>query len=266
MSPPIEQTTTFRALHAAGTFVMPNPWDVGTARYLETRGFPALATTSAGLAASFGRNDLSVTLDELLAHVEAITTAVSVPVNVDSERLYADDTDGVARSVALLASAGAAGCSIEDYDPAVQEFDPVERAAERVAAAADEARRHGLVLTGRAENHLRGADDLDDTIGRLIAYRDAGAEVVFAPGLTRPDDIARVVAEVQAPVNVLTMPGGCSVPELADLGVRRVSTGAALTLAAYRGLAAAVDELSGPGTMGFTTGEPSWSDIAAAFA
>jgi len=177
-------TDTFRALHASGTFVIPNPWDAGSARYLEWRGFPALATTSSGFAATLGRLDRTVTLDEVLAHVEAITAAVSIPVNVDSERLYADDPAGVARSVELLASAGAAGCSIEDYNPATGRCDDVAVAAERVAAAAEAAARHGVVLTARAVGARRatlevresnaGARRLYERLGFYVGGRRPG--------------------------------------------------------------------------------------------
>ncbi len=250
-------TDTFRALHATGTFVMPNPWDAGSARYLEWRGFPALATTSSGFAATLGRLDRTVTLDEVLAHTEAITAAVSVPVNVDSERLYADDPAGVARSVELLASAGAAGCSIEDYNPALGRCDDVAVAAERVAAAAEAAARHGVLLTARAEQHLFGVTDLDDTIARLVAYREAGAECVYAPGVIDPDGIARLVAETGAPVNVLALPGVADLATLTKLGVRRISTGGGLAWHALGALKGAVDEILDTGAFAYTaTGLP----------
>ena len=183
----------FRALHREGLFVMPNPMDVGSARLLASMGFPALATTSSGFAATLGRRDYGVRRDELLEHVAALAAAVDVPLNVDSERCFADDPAGVAETVGLLADAGASGCSIEDFDPATGAIDPLEIAVPRVAAAARAARDRGVVLTARAENHLHGIDDLDETIARLQAYRDAGAEVVFAPGVTDPQQIRRLV-------------------------------------------------------------------------
>ena len=149
-------TTTFRDLHAEGLFVMPNPWDVGTARYLQWRGFPAVATTSSGFASTLGVLDQELGRDEVVAHVEALTAAISIPLNVDSERCYAEDPAGVAETVRLLGEAGAAGCSIEDYDPAAGGIDTIEVACERVAAAAGAAADTGLVLTARAENHLYG--------------------------------------------------------------------------------------------------------------
>ncbi|MEL7156468.1 MAG: isocitrate lyase/phosphoenolpyruvate mutase family protein [Actinomycetota bacterium] len=261
----MSMTDTFRSLHAAGTFLIPNPWDVGSARYLEWRGVPALATTSSGLAATLGRTDQTVTLDELLAHVEGVTGAVGIPVNADSERLFAPDSAGVARSVRLLAEAGAAGCSIEDYDPATGAIDPLDLATERVAATAEEAARHGMVLTARTENHLYGVTDLDDTIERLRSYAGAGAEVVYAPGLTDLDQIGTVVAAVPAPVNMLATAAGPSVAELAGVGVRRVSTGGALAWAALGGLRDAVDELLDRGTSTYTTRSLSGSDRAAVF-
>jgi 2-methylisocitrate lyase-like PEP mutase family enzyme len=238
----------FRALHQSGTFLLPNPWDVGSAKLLEQLGAVALATTSSGFAATLGRDDQNVTRDELVAHVAALTAAVRIPVNVDAERGYAPDPAGVGTTVQLLAEAGASGVSIEDYDPEAQRLDPVEVAAERIAAAAAVCARHGIVLTGRAENHLYGVDDLDDTIARLVAYREAGAACVYAPGLTSLDDIGRVVAGTGAPVNVLALRHGPSVPDLATVGVRRVSTGGALAWAAYGALVTAATELFEKGT------------------
>jgi len=255
----------FRDLHESGTFVLPNPWDVGSALLLEQLGFRALATTSSGFAATLGRGDQKVTRDELVAHVAALTAAVKVPVNVDAERGYASDPEGVARTVELLAEAGASGVSIEDYDPDAAAILPVEAAAERIAAAAAVCDRHGVVLTGRAENHLYGAGDLDDTIARLTAYRDAGATCVYAPGLTDVGEIARVVAETGAPVNVLAMRHGPSVADLAGAGVRRVSTGGALAWAAYGALVRAAEELRDAGTSNYLDGAVSGKLRAAAF-
>ena len=215
---------------------MPNPWDIGSARILADLGFPALATTSHGHAASLGKRDQQVTHDELVAHATALAAAVDVPLNLDAERCFADTPAGVAETVGLLAETGAAGLSIEDYDPVARAVEPLEAAAARVAAAAEVARAEGMVLTARAENHLYGAGDLDDTIARLQAYRDAGAEVVYAPALTDIADIARLVEALAVPVNVLALPGAPTVPELAAVGVRRVSTGGALTQVAFGAL------------------------------
>jgi 2-methylisocitrate lyase-like PEP mutase family enzyme len=251
MSDVSERRAHFRELHARSRlFVMPNPWDVGSAKLLAAAGFEALATTSAGFAWALGKHDQQVTRDELVAHVEAVAAATPLPLNVDSERLYPDDPGGVAETVALLAGAGAAGCSVEDYNPATGGIDDAEVAAERVALAAEAC--HGLdepmVLTGRAENHIRGVDDLEDTIARLVSYRDAGADCVYAPGLADLDQIATVVKTVGIPLNVLALPSGPSIPELASVGVRRVSTGSLLAGAAYGALVAGARELIDPGT------------------
>ncbi|CAN5285187.1 isocitrate lyase/phosphoenolpyruvate mutase family protein [soil metagenome] len=229
---------------------MPNPWDVGSARLLASAGFEALATTSAGFAWALGKHDQNVTRAELVAHVAALAQATDLPLNVDSEHCYPDDAGGIAETVALLADAGAAGFSIEDYDPAASGMDDVDLAAKRVALAAEASRTlsEPLVLTGRAENHIRGVDDLDDTIARLVAYRDAGADAVYAPGLTDLDQIASVVEAVGVPVNVLALPKGPTIAELASVGVRRVSVGSLLAGAAYGSLMAGARELQDEGT------------------
>jgi 2-methylisocitrate lyase-like PEP mutase family enzyme len=261
-----DRRARFRELHRSGCFVLPNPWDVGSARLLASCGFEALATTSAGFAWSLGRQDQAVSRDELVAHVAALAAATDLPLAVDSERCFAEDPAGVAETVRLLGQAGAAGCSIEDYDPARDAIDDVEVAAERVAAAVEAAHRgDALVLTARAENHLHGRDDLDDTIARLVAYRAAGADVVYAPGLTDPRQIAAVVEAVDAPVNVLALPGGPNVSELAALGVRRVSTGSSLARAAYGALLAGARELRDRGTSDYVRAGLTPQERAAAF-
>ncbi len=246
----------FRRLHTdppatptPGILVMPNPWDLGSAKLLEHAGAVALATTSAGHAASQGRLDQKVQRDELVAHVIAMTAAVDLPINVDSEDCFGRDEDGIAETAALLEATDAAGFSIEDHDPRTGSIRSIEEATARVGAA-----RRGagdLVLTARAENHLHGIDDLDDTIARLEAYRDAGADVVYAPGLVRPTDIERAVS-VGVPLNVLAVPGAPSIRELADLGVSRVSVGSLFAWAAYGALVDAARELLGPGTSTYT--------------
>jgi 2-methylisocitrate lyase-like PEP mutase family enzyme len=261
----MSMTDEFRALHTSGTFLMPNPWDPGSARYLQWRGVPAIATTSSGLAAALGRTDQTVTRDELVGHVDLLVRTVNIPINVDSERCYSDDLAGVAETVRILADVGAAGCSIEDYNPATAAIDSVELATERVAAAAQEAARHGLVLTARTENYLYGITDLDDTIARLRSFHEAGAEVVYAAGLTDLDLIKQVVSAVDAPVNVLAMPTGPTIAELATVDVRRVSTGGALAWAALGGLRDAVDELLDTGARTYTAKSLSVSDRSAAF-
>jgi 2-methylisocitrate lyase-like PEP mutase family enzyme len=250
-----ERRARFRELHAGDRlFLMPNPWDVGSARLLESLGFPALASTSAGFAWSLGKPDQQVTRDELVAHVEAIASSVGVPLNVDSERLYPDEPGGVAETVRLLAEAGASGCSIEDYDPATDGIDAIEDASAYVAQAAAAAREAGMVLTGRCEHHIRGVDDLGGTIERLVAYRDAGADCVYAPGLTELDDIRRVVDEVGAPVNVLALTATPPISELEAIGVRRISTGSLLAGAAYGALVSGARELLDEGTSEYAAG------------
>ncbi|HEV7720752.1 MAG TPA: isocitrate lyase/phosphoenolpyruvate mutase family protein [Iamia sp.] len=222
-----------RDLHREGTFVIPNPFDRGSARLLASLGFEALATTSAGLANSRGRMDMAIDRDVLLAHVADLAPATDLPLHVDSERCFADDPAGVAETVRLLGEAGASGCSIEDWDPAADAITPLPEAVARVEAAAGAAAENGMVLTARCEHHLHGVDDLDATIERLVAYRDAGAEVVYAPGLFDAAQTARLVAETGTAVNCILFPGGLSVPEMADAGGRRVSLGSGLSSAAY---------------------------------
>jgi len=262
----MDRRTRFRELHRGPLFVMPNAWDIGSARILESMGFDALATTSSGHAASLGRSDQHATREELLAHATELAGAVDVPLNVDAERCFADDPEGVAETARLIALTGAAGFSIEDYDPRLDRIDPVAEAAARVAAAAAVSQREGLVLTARAENHLYGIDDLADTITRLRAYRGAGADVLYAPGLADHDAVRRLVDELQAPINVLALRRGPSVGELAEIGVRRVSTGGGLTRAAYGALVAAARELQMAGTSTYLDAAISGQDLDAAFA
>ncbi|MEQ1874428.1 MAG: isocitrate lyase/phosphoenolpyruvate mutase family protein [Ilumatobacteraceae bacterium] len=244
-----QRRARFRELHASGTFVMPNPYDIGSARLLATLGFEALATTSAGHAGTLGRLDMQISRDELLQHVAEMTACVDVPFNVDSERCFSEDLAGVADTVTALADAGAAGCSIEDWNPAKQCIDEFDVAVARVRAAADAASAHNVLLTGRCENHLHGINDLDDTIRRLCAYRDAGAAAVYAPGLTDLGQIERVVTTVAVPVNVLLMPGGPTVAQLANIGVRRISVGSTLARIAHGAVVKAAQQLLAEGTV-----------------
>ena len=267
--PAEERRARFRALHERDQlFVMPNPWDVGSARLLASLGFEALATTSAGFAWTIGKLDGQVTRGELVAHVAAVAEATPLPLNVDSERCFPDDPGGVAGTVRLLGEAGAAGFSIEDYNPATGRIDDVGVAAAKVAEAVEAARAFDppLVVTGRAENHLRGVDDLDDTIARLLAYRDAGADAVYAPWLIELDSISRLVGAVGAPVNVLAVATTPPVGELASVGVRRVSTGSLLAGAAYGALLAGARELRDEGTSSYATRRATADELAAAFA
>ena len=260
-----DRRSRFRELHLRDrVFVLPNAWDVGSARLLAASGFEALATTSAGFAWTLGKRDQAVTRSELLDHVASLAAATDLPLSVDSERCYADSPAGVAETVRLLAAAGAAGCSIEDYDPATGKIDDVDHAAERVAAAAEAAHEGDpMVLTARAENHLYGKGDLDDTIARLVAYRSAGADVLYAPGLADQAEIRAVVDAVEAPVNVLALPSGPTVTELGGLGVRRVSTGSALASAAYGAMLAGARELLAGGGSTYATAGLSADDRSA---
>jgi 2-methylisocitrate lyase-like PEP mutase family enzyme len=245
-----ERRARFRDLHRQGLFVMPNAWDLGSARLMAAHRFEALATTSGGLAWTLGVEDYRISRDQLLGHVADLASALELPLSVDSQRCFGSDPDTVAETVALLAEAGACGCSIEDFDPDAGGIDEAGHAAELVAAAAQAAQRSGMVLTARAENHLHGRDDLADTIARLQAYRAAGADVLYAPGLRDPLQIAAVVDAVDAPVNVLALPGGPSVGELRTLGVRRVSAGSIPASRAYAAGLAAARALLEEGTYG----------------
>jgi len=246
----------FRDLHYSDApLLMPNPWDAGSARLLESLGFAALATTSSGHAATLARLDGGVERDEALDHARQLVAAVDVPVSADLENGFADDPEGVAETVRLAAATGLAGCSIEDSTQ--RPDDPIyERAlaVERVTAAAEAASAGGIVLTARAENHLHGRADLTDTIARLQAYADAGADVVFAPGLSELDDIRALVESVGVPVSVLALPFGPTVEQLAEIGVRRVSVGGGFAYAAMGAVVAAADELLNQGTYGFWVG------------
>jgi 2-methylisocitrate lyase-like PEP mutase family enzyme len=244
----------FRGLHVPGRpLLMPNPWDQGSARLLAHLGFAALATTSSGHAGTLGRLDGGVTRDEAIAHAAAIVAAVEVPVSADLENGFADDPAAVAETVTAAVAVGLAGCSIEDFTRRGDEpIYPLGLAVDRVAAAAQAARAGtGLVLTARAENHLRGRADLADTIARLQAYQQAGADVLYAPGLANIDDIRRLCESVDRPVNVLAVPGGPTVPELAAAGVARVSVGGSFSLVALGAVARAGRELLEQGTYSF---------------
>ena len=241
----------FAELHAReGIFVMPNPWDTGSAKLLASVGAEALATTSAGFAWTLGRLEGRVASVELVAHVAVVAAAPPLPLNVDSERCFPDYEGGVAETVRLLGAAGAAGCSIEDWNPVDGRIEELGLAVERVAEAVEAAHSFDppLVLTGRCENHLHGVDDLADTIARLLAYRDAGADCLYAPWLLTSEQVAAVVDAVGAPVNVLAVPAAPPVPELRQLGVRRVSTGSLLASAAYGALLRGARELLSDGT------------------
>ena len=253
-----EKGIIFRALHMRSrAFIIPNPWDLGTARLLAHLGFEALATTSAGYAFSIGVHDGAVGRDRMIAHVAQIAAATDLPVSGDLENGFSDAPEEVAETIRLAASAGLVGGSIEDAtgrpDQPIYEL---VHAAERIRAAAEAA--HSLpfpfTLTARAENYLHGRTDLDDTIRRLQAFQDAGADVLYAPGLTRKEDIAAVVNSVDRPVNVLAGLPGCALDlsEMSGLGVRRVSVGSALSRAALGAFLVAADEMQVRGTFTFS--------------
>jgi 2-methylisocitrate lyase-like PEP mutase family enzyme len=250
-----ELADRFLSLHKADRpLLMPNPWDVGAAKLLESLGFEALATTSSGFAATLGRLDGEVTRDEAIAHAAGIVGAVGVPVSADLENCFADDPAAVAETVRLAVEAGLAGCSVEDYSgPESDTIYDAGLAAERVAAAAEAAHSGArkLVLTARAENLIHGRDDLADTVARLQSYQEAGADVLFAPGARDLETIRELVSSVDLPLNVLVLPGMPSVAELAEAGVSRISVGGAFAFAAYGAAAAAGRELMESGTYGY---------------
>ena len=254
-----EKIAAFAALHRrSGAFVIPNPWDVGSARLLAALGFEALATTSGGYANALGRMDGQVTLDEKLGHCRALCAATSLPINADLENCFADAPEAAARNLLRAAETGIAGASSEDYsgDPAVGIY-AFSLAVERVQAAVEAVRRLPLpiVITARAENLLRGRIDLDDTIRRLQAYAAAGADVLFAPGLTTLDQVRAVTAAVTLPVNVLApLIPGVSVQALAAVGVKRISLGSTLARAASSALLRAAHELRDSGSFGWLNG------------
>jgi 2-methylisocitrate lyase-like PEP mutase family enzyme len=252
---PTDAYERFLALHHGDApLLMPNPWDVGSARLLASLGFQALATTSSGFAATLGRLDGSVTREEALRHASEVAGATDVPVSADLENCFAHDPAGVAETVAEAAGTGLAGCSVEDYSgPADDSIYDAGLAAERVAAAVEAAHAGPvrLVITARAENLIHGRDDLDDTIARLQAYERAGADVLYAPGPVALDDVRRVVSSVERPVNVLARPGGPSVAELAGAGAARISVGGAFAFAALGAVVEAGRELLDAGTYGY---------------
>lgn len=248
-----EKAARFRALHEGpGLFLMPNPHDVGTAKFLASLGFEALATSSAGYAFTRGLPDGGVRFEETIAHAREMAAAVGVPVSADLEKGKGDSAESAAETVFAAEAAGLAGCSIEDFsgDPGKPIYD-FAHAVERIAAAAEAARSlKGFVLTARAENFLNGRPDLDDTIRRLQAFEAAGADVLFAPGLAEIAQVRTVCAAVTKPVSVLPTPD-FRLEELAEAGVRRVSTGPRLTTLAFAAMERAAREMLDAGTFGF---------------
>jgi 2-methylisocitrate lyase-like PEP mutase family enzyme len=237
----------FRALHEGEPFVIPNPWDAGSAKVLEALGFKALATTSSGFAFSLGRPDGDASLQEIVQHVAALTHATELPVSVDLENGHGPQPQDAARAIELVAQAGAVGGSIEDWDPERGLY-PVGEAATRVAAAVAAARGLGFpfMLTARAENHIRGNPDLQDTIARLNAYQEAGADVLYAPGLRTADEVRAVCSAVDRPVNVLAH-RGLTMAEIAQAGGQRVSVGGSLTWVAAEAMARVAEQIRDEG-------------------
>jgi 2-methylisocitrate lyase-like PEP mutase family enzyme len=233
----------FRALHAAEPFVIPNPWDAGSARALAGLGFQALASTSSGFAFTLGRLDGGVTLEEVVEHAAVLDRATELPVSVDLENGYGADPESAALAIARVAAAGAVGGSIEDYDPEAGLYERAH-AVERVAAAAEAARALGFpfTLTARAENHIRGNPDLRDTIARLQAFEEAGADVLYAPGLRTAEEVRAVCAALSKPVNVLALPE-LSLAEVVAAGAQRISVGGGLAWVAISAMAAAAEEI-----------------------
>jgi len=266
-----EKGTIFRALHERDrAFIIPNPWDIGTAKLLAHLGFEALATTSAGYAFSLGRRDNTVGRDKMIAHVREIVAATDLPVSADLENGFGDDPETVAETIKLGAAAGLVGGSIEDSTE--RRDDPIyelERAVERVRAAAEVAHAlpYQFTLTARAENYLFGRRDLNDTIKRLQAYQEAGADVLYAPGLVKKEDIAALVSSVDRPVNVLMGLAGVTltVDDLSEIGVRRISLGSVLSRVALGAFLRAAREMRDHGTFTFGDETVSFRDISEIF-
>jgi 2-methylisocitrate lyase-like PEP mutase family enzyme len=256
-----EKATKFRALHEGEPFVIPNPWDAGSAIVFAALGFKALASTSSGFAFTLGRPDGGVTLDEVADHARSLDAATRLPVSMDLENGYGSRPEDAARAITRVAEAGAVGGSIEDFD-AEDGLYGLDHAVERVAAAFEAARSldFPFTLTARAENHIRGNPDLDDTIARLQAYEQAGADVLYAPGLRSGEDIRAVTGALSKPVNVLAF-AGLSVGEIVDAGGQRISVGGGLTWVAMRAMAAAAEQIRDTGDLSSLAGAgpiPAW--------
>jgi 2-methylisocitrate lyase-like PEP mutase family enzyme len=243
----LDRGASFRDLHTGAPFVIPNPWDAGSARMLATVGFRALATTSSGFAFTLGQPDGAVTLDEVTTHVATLSAATDLPISVDLENGYGADPTDAANAIIRVAEAGAVGGSIEDWDRDGHLYER-EHATERIVAAAEAARSldFPFTLTARAENHIRGNPDLDDTIGRLLAFESAGADVLFAPGLRSEAEIRTVCAAVSKPVNVLARPA-LTLAEIFGAGAQRVSVGGGLAWVAGAAAAAAATAIRDAG-------------------
>ena len=267
-----EKTTAFHQLHASGCFVIANPWDRGSAMLLARMGYPALATTSAGFAWSMGRPDSGVALEEVVKHLRAITGCVNVPVNADLEGGFALAPASVANNVTVACTTGISGLSIEDAAPAASRDNgpllDLEMSVERIRAAREaiDASGTGILLTARSEGFIVGQPDIAETIRRLVAYAEAGADCLYAPGLRDTKDIGAVVnAVAPKPVNVLVGSNFTTVAELTQLGVRRISVGGALARAAWAGFLAAAREISERGTFDAISGAVTFDEINGLF-
>lgn len=264
-----EKRRAFRKLHESGCFVIPNPWDVGSAKYLQSLGFKALATTSGGFAFSRGLADGQVSCDTVLAHIAELTQATEIPLNADFESGFSGTPEGVGDNVRFAVEAGVSGLSIEDYTGDRKEpLFPIEVAVERIKAAraAIDAAGADTVLTGRSEGFLRGRPDLDETIKRLKAYSEAGADCLYAPLAVAPEQITAIVQAVAPkPVNVLVSSFDRGVVDYAKLGVRRLSTGSALAAAAWGGFMRAAKDLAENGSFKGFEGSASGAEIVKSF-
>jgi 2-methylisocitrate lyase-like PEP mutase family enzyme len=264
-----EKGQLFRDLHYRDSaFVIPNPWDIGSARLLASTGFEALATTSVGYANSIGRQDHGVTRDEMIAHAATLAAATELPVSADLENGFGDDPGTVAETIRMAAAAGLAGCSIEDSTN--RDDDPIysfEHSVDRIRAAAEQVRNlpFPFMLTARSENYLHGRKDLADTINRLQAFQEAGADVLYAPGITDVKEVATLISSVDRPVNVLAGMQGThfDVNELSRIGAKRISVGGALTRVAFAALLGAAREMKEHGTFSFVNGPITSREIAA---
>lgn len=266
MSSQFEKCEALKQLHdASEAWVIPNPWDAGSAKMLESLGFKALATTSAGYAVTLGRHDGEITLEEKLQHCKAIADATNVPVSVDFENGFSDNPETTAQNVIALAETGVAGCSIEDFGRDSKSIYEFNLAVDKIQASVEAIKTLGLPfqLCARAENLLRGANDMDDTIKRLKAFEEAGADILYAPGLNSLEQITQVKDALTRPINVLApfFPGH-SVAELGDAGATRISLGSALSNAALKPLLDASDEMLNEGTFSWVVNAPSGGQIA----
>ena len=263
-----ERRTTFRQLHEAGCFAIPNPWDIGSAKYLQHLGFKAIATTSAGFAFSRGLSDGAVKRDDMLAHIRELVEATDIPVNADYENGYVDDPDDVAESVKLCVATGVAGLSIEDAtDRKESRIYDVDLAVERIRAAREAIGDSGVVLVGRAEGYLVGRENIDQVIKRLIAYSEAGADCLYAPGFKERDHLKAVVAAVAPkPSNILIGGAiGLTMKDAASLGARRVSVGGAFARAAWAGFIRSAKELIERGTFHELSNAASYAELQELF-